>query len=77
MAVLTLDHLRDSSEVIMTDSEDRLYQMLNSISSGDEVSNADLLKYQIELSINSLTATITSSIVKERSDTLKAVVQKF
>ncbi|MGX5652485.1 hypothetical protein ACWKW4_19690 [Hydrogenophaga borbori] len=77
MAVLTLDHLRDSSEVIMNDSEDRLYQMLNSISSGDEVSNADLLKYQIELSINSLTATITSSIVKERSDTLKAVVQKF
>lgn len=77
MAVLTLDHLRDSSEVIMSDSEDRLYQMLNSISSGDEVSNADLLKYQIELSINSLTATITSSIVKERSDTLKAVVQKF
>lgn len=77
MAVLTLDHLRDSSEVIMTNSEDRLYQMLNSISSGDEVSNADLLKYQIELSINSLTATITSSIVKERSDTLKAVVQKF
>ena len=61
----------------MNDSEDRLYQMLNSISSGDEVSNADLLKYQIELSINSLTATITSSIVKERSDTLKAVVQKF
>ncbi len=77
MPVLTLDHLRDSSEVIMTDSEDRLYQMLNAISSGDEVSNADLLKYQIELSINSLTATITSSIVKERSDTLKAVVQKF
>ena len=32
----------------MNDSEDRLYQMLNSISSGDEVSNADLLKYQIE-----------------------------
>ena len=43
----------------------------------NDVSNADLLKYQIELSINSLTATITSSIVKERSDTLKAVVQKF
>jgi hypothetical protein len=77
MAVLTLDHLRDSSETIMSDSEDRLYEMLNAISSGEDVSNADLLKYQIELSINSLTATITSSIVKERSDTLKAVVQKF
>jgi hypothetical protein len=77
MAVLTMDHLRDTSEVIMTDSEDRLYEMLDSIASGDDVSNADLLKYQIELSINSLTATITSSIVKERSDTLKAVVQKF
>lgn len=77
MAVLTLEHLRDSSETIMKDSEDRLYEMLNAISSGEDVSNADLLKYQIELSINSLTATITSSIVKERSDTLKAVVQKF
>jgi len=77
MATLTMDHLRDTSEVIMTDSEDRLYEMLDSIASGDDVSNADLLKYQIELSINSLTATITSSIVKERSDTLKAVVQKF
>ncbi len=77
MAVLTMEHLRDSSETIMSDSEDRLYEMLNSISSGEDVSNADLLKYQIELSINSLTATITSSIVKERSDTLKAVVQKF
>lgn len=77
MAVLTLEHLRDSSETIMSDSEDRLYEMLNAISSGEDVSNADLLKYQIELSINSLTATITSSIVKERSDTLKAVVQKF
>jgi hypothetical protein len=77
MAVLTMEHLRDSSEGIMSASEDRLYEMLNAISSGEDVSNADLLKYQIELSINSLTATITSSIVKERSDTLKAVVQKF
>ncbi|NIM39598.1 MAG: hypothetical protein GTN84_00330 [Hydrogenophaga sp.] len=77
MASLTMDHLRDTSEVIMRDSEDRLFEMLESISSGEDVSNADLLKYQIELSINSLTATITSSIVKERSDTLKAVVQKF
>lgn len=77
MATLTMDHLRDTSEVIMRDSEDRLFEMLDSIASGDDVSNADLLKYQIELSINSLTATITSSIVKERSDTLKAVVQKF
>lgn len=77
MAVLTLADLSAQTIPIMADSEDDLAVMLGSISSGETVSNADLLKFQLALATNSLTANITSSIIKERSDTLKGVAQKF
>ena len=61
---------------ITTSDTDLATQALN-ISSGDTVSNVELLEYQMALAANSLTATIASSIAKERADTLKGVAQKF
>jgi hypothetical protein len=58
-------------------SEQKLADKLASISSGDTVTNIELLEYQMALAANSLTATICSSIAKERADTLKSVAQKF
>lgn len=76
MAV-TLSGLKTLATGAITTSETNLETTLQKISSGDTVSNLDLLQYQMELNSNSLTANICSSIAKERSDTLKSVVQKF
>ena len=77
MAALTLTDLMGTTMPVMDSSEDRLFNIMTALRGGEEISNADLLKYQFELSINSLTASLTSSIVKERCDTMKGVVQKF
>ena len=50
---------------------------LISAATGDNVSNVDLLRFQAALVANSLTASIISSIVKERGETLRAISQKF
>ena len=77
MAAVTLGDLQDHAIRAITDSEETLALKLQTISSGDTVSNIELLEYQMALASNSLTATICSSIAKERADTLKAVAQKF
>jgi rRNA pseudouridine-1189 N-methylase Emg1 (Nep1/Mra1 family) len=77
MSTVTLDGLKKQVTGIMETSETNLATALGTISSGDTVSNVELLKYQMEMASNSLTATIASSIVKERAETLKGVAQKF
>jgi len=77
MPGLSLGELFNSVEPVMETSEETLRDNMSVIASGDEVSNTDLLMYQYQLGINSLTASIASSVCKERLDTLKAVVQKF
>jgi len=74
---VTIADLRSTALPAVSASEAQLASVLSTISSGETVSNADLLRYQIELTSNSLTAEISSSIVNERGKTLKDVVQKF
>ena len=74
---VTLGALKSSALGVMSSSEASLLSKLSSISSGDTVTNLDLLSYQMELAANSLTASVCSSIAKERADTLKGIVQKF
>jgi hypothetical protein len=74
---VTLKDLKDKVGAAIRSSEASLASKLETISSGDTVTNLDLLNYQMELASNSLTASIGSSIAKERADTLKGVVQKF
>ncbi|MCM3563130.1 hypothetical protein [Hydrogenophaga intermedia] len=77
MPGLSLGELFDNVSPVMEASELELRDNMSVIAKGDEVSNTDLLMYQYQLGINSLTASIASSVCKERLDTLKAVVQKF
>lgn len=77
MPGLSLGELFSSVAPVMDASEQTLRDNMSAIASGDEVSNTDLLMYQHQLGVNSLTASIASSVCKERLDTLKAVVQKF
>lgn len=74
---VSLKNLRTIAETAITTSEATLAAKLQSISDGDTVTNLDLLQYQMALASNSLTASVCSSIAKERADTLKSVVQKF
>ncbi len=77
MPGLSLGELYATVSPLMESSEQELRDNMSVVAKGDEVSNTDLLMYQYQLGINSLTASIASSIAKERLDTLKAVVQKF
>jgi hypothetical protein len=77
MAAVTLGDLSSRAIAAITTSESILASKLTTISSGDTVSNIELLEYQMALASNSLTATICSSIAKERAETLKSVAQKF
>lgn len=77
MPGLSLGELYDGMSPRMNVSEQELRDGIEDIADGDEVSNGDLLKYQYLLGVNSLTASIVSSVCKERLDTLKSVVQKF
>lgn len=77
MPGLSLGELYNNVSPIMEASEQELRDNMAQVANGDDVSNTDLLMYQYQLGINSLTASIASSIAKERLDTLKAVVQKF
>jgi hypothetical protein len=77
LEAVTLKDLKSNVKDVITSSEKALHDKLSSISSGDTVSNLQLLEYQMELASNSLTASIASSIAKERADTLKGIVQKF
>jgi hypothetical protein len=74
---VSLGSLKSIALNVMGSSEASLFSKLASISNGDTVTNLDLLSYQMELAANSLTASVCSSIAKERADTLKGVVQKF
>jgi hypothetical protein len=74
---VTLEALKKTAIDAMTTSEAALASRLSSISSGETVTNLDLLGYQMDLASNSLTASVASSVAKERADTLKSVVQKF
>jgi uncharacterized phosphosugar-binding protein len=77
MAGLTLKDVKDTSLAAITLSEADLVRLMSKVSNGDAVTNIELLEYQMALASNSLTATIASSIAKERADTLKAVANKF
>ena len=65
MPGLSLGELFSSVEPVMETSEQTLRDNMSTIASGDEVSNTDLLMYQYQLGINSLTASIASSGSKE------------
>ena len=72
-----LGELWTSVKSVIEASEEKLKTKLETIHNGDEVSNVELLEYQMALAANSLTATICSSVAKERAETLKGVAQKF
>jgi hypothetical protein len=74
---VTLEDLAGFALEAIKISEGKLATKLGKISNGDEVTNVELLEYQMALASNALTATVASSIAKERAETLKGVAQKF
>jgi hypothetical protein len=76
-AGVTLGDLSVKALDAIEKSEATLLTKLSTISDGDSVTNIELLEYQMALASNALTATICSSIAKERAETLKGVANKF
>ena len=74
---VSLGALEDMTSTIIAESEKDLKTVLSDIKSGKEVDAAHLLYYTQEVNQNSLTVNIVSSIVKERTETLKGCGQKF
>lgn len=74
---VSLGALEDMTSTIIAESEKDLKTVLSDIKSGKEVDAAHLLYYTQEVNQNSLTVNIVSSIVKERTETLKGCCQKF
>jgi hypothetical protein len=74
---VSLESLETSMMHVIIDSEKDLKLVLKEIKSGKDVDAAQLLYYTNEINQNSLTVNMCSSMVKERSDTLKSATQKF
>ncbi|MBC7604529.1 MAG: hypothetical protein H7255_17940 [Ramlibacter sp.] len=71
----TLNGISTAGDGAITPTETDLDAALTGL--GPDSTAADLLKFQGLLSINSVITSTFSGCMKERSDTLKGVVQKF
>lgn len=76
-AVVTLDGLEITGTAAVRASEQAMADELDNITDGKKLTSEGLLKMQIESTANSLTIMTTSTIVKERGDTLKGCCGKF
>lgn len=75
--VVTLDDLKTDGTAAVRLSEAAMAGTLDDISDGKKVTSEALLVMQIESTANSLTIMTTSTVVKERGDTLKGCCGKF
>lgn len=74
-ASLTLDAISTQAASSIKTSEDALTAAYTTL--GPNSSPSQLLAFQAQLTINSTVTAIYSALIKERSDTLKGIVQKF
>lgn len=75
--VVTLESLKTDGTAAVRLSEEAMAETLDDISDGKKVTAEALLVMQIESTANSLTVMTTSTVVKERGDTLKGCCGKF
>ncbi|MBC7601247.1 MAG: hypothetical protein H7255_01115 [Ramlibacter sp.] len=71
----TLNGISDTGTLVIDPTETNLDTAMAGL--GPDSTAADLLHFQGLLSINSVITSTFSGCMKERSDTLKGVVQKF
>jgi hypothetical protein len=74
-ASLSLGKLQSLVMPAINASEAALASALSNISTGDTVSNSDLVFYQLELAKDGLTGNLSSSIADNRKKALESVLQ--
>ncbi|RYX93979.1 MAG: hypothetical protein EOO28_16475 [Comamonadaceae bacterium] len=74
-ADMTLSLIAETAGTTIKSSEDALAAAYKTL--GPDSSPSELLKFQAQLTINSTVTAIFSALIKERSDTLKGICQKF
>lgn len=73
----SINQIADKIETPMSQAEDRLKTLLDSVNNGGDVTTVELLRIQMAMSRYTLTGSIFSAIIKELSDSLKGITSKI